>query len=191
MIFKTDRALAVNRQMQNDPNHEKHGTAGGYAYYGCRCDKCRAWANKKHKKYRDHWREHPELIRPEEHGKWYTYTTKSCRCELCTAAASAYSREHPKEDRANRPSTIDNFLAFRNNLDDPRHGTMNGYGNYQCRCDKCRAANAAMNKAARERRSKNIPDNIHGKASTYYNYKCRCEACTNAKSNVELRRKQS
>jgi hypothetical protein len=26
---------------------------------------------------------------------------------------------------------------------DPRHGTLNGYFNLRCRCEKCRKANAA------------------------------------------------
>jgi hypothetical protein len=29
---------------------------------------------------------------------------------------------------------------------DPRHGTMNGYGNLRCRCNDCRAANTAHQK---------------------------------------------
>lgn len=29
--------------------------------------------------------------------------------------------------------------------DDPRHGTINAYGTYGCRCDRCRAAAAAGN----------------------------------------------
>lgn len=28
---------------------------------------------------------------------------------------------------------------FWNNPDDPRHGTVNGYSNHKCRCDRCRA----------------------------------------------------
>lgn len=31
---------------------------------------------------------------------------------------------------------------FFNNPDDPRHGTLNGYDNLCCRCDRCRRANA-------------------------------------------------
>lgn len=30
--------------------------------------------------------------------------------------------------------------------DDRRHGTHNGYRNYRCRCDACKAAVAAYNK---------------------------------------------
>lgn len=30
--------------------------------------------------------------------------------------------------------------------DDPRHGTLNGYGNLGCRCDRCRAANTAAHR---------------------------------------------
>lgn len=30
--------------------------------------------------------------------------------------------------------------AFAAAVDDPRHGTQNGYSNFHCRCDPCRAA---------------------------------------------------
>ena len=30
--------------------------------------------------------------------------------------------------------------AFQNDLSDPRHGTKNGYKNYECRCDRCGTA---------------------------------------------------
>lgn len=29
---------------------------------------------------------------------------------------------------------------FRENPDDPRHGSLNGYDNLDCRCDRCKAA---------------------------------------------------
>lgn len=58
------------------------------------------------------------------------------------------------------------------------HGvTCNGYTNYGCRCDLCRAAWNAYCKKRRVERSKNIPADIHGNASTYYNYMCRCADC--------------
>jgi hypothetical protein len=36
--------------------------------------------------------------------------------------------------------------------DDPRHGTANGYLNYGCRCDACKAAGAAYNSADARRK---------------------------------------
>lgn len=41
---------------------------------------------------------------------------------------------------------------------DTRHGTTNGYGNYGCRCDKCK-------QAKREDRRRYIERNLHGQAS--------------------------
>lgn len=35
---------------------------------------------------------------------------------------------------------------------DPRHGTLNGYQNQRCRCDRCRAANTAAFHRIREER---------------------------------------
>lgn len=37
------------------------------------------------------------------------------------------------------------------------HGTYNGYTNYRCRCERCRAANAAFERE-RKRRRKLTPD---------------------------------
>lgn len=35
------------------------------------------------------------------------------------------------------------------NADDPRHGTINGYMSYGCRCNDCREANAAEKRRQR------------------------------------------
>lgn len=35
--------------------------------------------------------------------------------------------------------------AFIADGTDPRHGTLNGYSNLKCRCDRCKAAAAAYN----------------------------------------------
>lgn len=73
--------------------------------------------------------------------------------------------------------------------DDPRHGTVNGYGNRGCRCDRCRAAHRANHAEymAKVRKSKSLAqgdDIVHG---TPYRYDvgCRCDECRaahNAKS---------
>lgn len=68
-------------------------------------------------------------------------------------------------------------------LGDPRHGTYNGYSNYDCRCDECRAANAAYQRRADARRAATgLPegDPRHGE-NGYTNYGCRCSTCTEAK----------
>jgi hypothetical protein len=73
--------------------------------------------------------------------------------------------------------------------DDPRHGTVNGYGNHFCRCDACRAAHCAYHAKymAKVRQTKELVkcrDVLHG---TPYRYDvgCRCSECRaahNAKS---------
>lgn len=37
---------------------------------------------------------------------------------------------------------------------DPRHGTLNGYGNYRCRCDACTEANARQSANYKLRRKR-------------------------------------
>lgn len=60
--------------------------------------------------------------------------------------------------------------------DDPRHGTENGYQNYGCRCDPCRAARKAA-------RTLHDPyDERHGTYNGYRNYGCRCDPCKAANS---------
>jgi hypothetical protein len=70
---------------------------------------------------------------------------------------------------------------------DPRHGTLNGYGNLKCRCQPCRDANAIAFKEARAKRKQRLLDDPslapHGRESTYGNWGCRCDLCTAAWSN--------
>lgn len=62
--------------------------------------------------------------------------------------------------------------------DDPRHGTINGYGNLACRCDACKAANAAYQRKLRlERHGRPIPDHVHGTENGYARWYCKCDAC--------------
>lgn len=60
-----------------------------------------------------------------------------CRCAGCRRANLLYG--------------LDWKSTARLTLNDPRHGTINGYSNYQCRCGDCRAANAAVSAARRAR----------------------------------------
>ena len=65
--------------------------------------------------------------------------------------------------------------------DDPRHGTINGYGNHGCRCPPCTAANAEMVANARDRRiGQAIPEHVHGTENGYSNWRCRCDDCREA-----------
>lgn len=63
------------------------------------------------------------------------------------------------------------------------HG-HNGYTNYGCRCDDCRAGQAEYQKAYRSRASSRFAsgevDAPHGSRSTYTNYGCRCDECREA-----------
>lgn len=76
---------------------------------------------------------------------------------------------------------------------DPRHGTNNGYQNYACRCDPCRAAHYEYHKGRgygeRYRRRlgmvswaehvARLPTPEHGTRTSYKNG-CRCADCTQA-----------
>ncbi len=61
----------------------RHGTAAGYSYHKCRCNKCReayceAMAESKIRRN--------SQLQPEDHGKATTYTNALCRCDLCREA---------------------------------------------------------------------------------------------------------
>lgn len=62
-----------------------------------------------------------------------------CRCGLCTQANTDYIRQW-KESRP--------LLA----PDDPRHGTANGYNNWNCRCPACTTAKTTAQKTKRAKR---------------------------------------
>jgi hypothetical protein len=73
---------------------------------------------------------------------------------------------------------------------DPRHGTANGYNNYGCRCDDCRAAWAVACTRYRNRwRIIGGPDDpAHGTRNGYVYWHCRCDRCLAA--NREASRRQ-
>src|SRR5262250_201622 len=52
---------------------------------------------------------------------------QGCRCDTCRTEASAYqlALQQRRRDQGIQP---------------PVHGTLNGYNNYRCRCDACKAA---------------------------------------------------
>ena len=58
------------------------------------------------------------------------------------------------------------------------HGSSGGYTNHGCRCKKCRAARAIMQRETTKRRkSRPIPDQVHATANGYSAYGCRCDDC--------------
>lgn len=61
-------------------------------------------------------------------------------------------------------------------IDDPRHGTTNGYSHLGCRCDDCRAASNAY-RLARRGAGMKADDPRHGTTNGYNNNGCRCDAC--------------
>jgi hypothetical protein len=92
----------------------------------------------------------------------------------------------------------DSALAGRRVLaaDDPRHGTLNGYTNLGCRCDRCRQANTIACRPRQEawrRRRGIMPRKLgrtHGLRSTY-NAGCRCEPCRGAEREYRTRRRNA
>jgi hypothetical protein len=75
-------------------------------------------------------------------------------------------------------------------VNDPRHGTENGYTNLLCRCQPCRDQHALIVKDQRARRHLRLStgENVnHGEASTYWNWGCRCLLCTKAASVARRR----
>lgn len=93
--------------------------------------------------------------------------------------------------RANGPRGI----AFRNDLQHPRHGTAGGYTNWLCRCARCTKANAESCRPRQTawRRAQGVRPQAevaaeraaqlrHGTRAMYYNRKnpCRCEECKRA-----------
>jgi len=75
-----------------------------------------------------------------------------------------------------------------------KHGTNSCYRNYGCRCKRCRAANAAWQRAARSRRAACIPEHVHGTDNGYRNYRCRCAPCRaagTAATMAGLRRREA
>lgn len=94
----------------------------------------------------------------------------------------------------------------------PEHGTANGYGNYNCRCKKCKAAHAEYMAKMNKRPCKDCGEPTWGRYSvtglcrkcvgirkrkpikhgteTGYNNGCRCEECTCAASDARRKRRR-
>ena len=82
----------------------------------------------------------------------------------------------------------DSTWALLTDPDDPRHGTLSAYLNHDCRCDPCKAANAANQRRYRaEKKKQEVPPEVHGTDNGYTNYGCR-EACCRAAHAAARRR---
>ena len=64
-------------------------------------------------------------------------------------------------------------------VSDPRHGTVNGYNYWGCRCEPCRTANSAASKSQRS------PDLVKNHGRVGYDYGCRCEQCRSGKRQAQ------
>lgn len=77
--------------------------------------------------------------------------------------------------------------------EDIPHGT-NGYTNYKCRCEVCKAAASAAareDRLERQRRAREDPSTVpHGTENGYTNYRCRCGLCTWAHTEAKGSRKR-
>lgn len=72
------------------------------------------------------------------HPSLYAYL-KKCRCTPCRVMWNERARLR-KQERASRPLP-----------EHVKHGTVNAYVNYVCRCDECSAAMSAYNRERRTR----------------------------------------
>ena len=76
---------------------------------------------------------------------------------------------------------------------DPRHGTINGYGNLYCRCDRCKEANRLNHNEyiQKARASGHLAngDVTHG-SSYRYDVGCRCDLCREAHNEKSRQTKQ-
>ena len=71
-----------------------------------------------------------------------------------------------------------------NDRTDERHGTLNGYTNYHCKCEDCRAVGRKhFREAAQRRRRDGLPAGhpLHGTEGGYSNYACRSDPCAEAR----------
>ena len=53
-----------------------------------------------------------------------------CRCQMCVDAHAYYKRAMRKQRRERLAREVPDHV----------HGTVNGYNNYNCRCDRCMTA---------------------------------------------------
>lgn len=76
--------------------------------------------------------------------------------------------------------------------DDPRHGTVNGYGNHGCRCEDCREAHRLNHARYMEkvRKTGQLAGNETRHGTSYrYDVGCRCDECREAHNEKSRRTK--
>lgn len=112
-----------------------HGTGGGYRAHFRHgvpmCEPCRDVERRRH-----------GYKAPQKQAVCGTRAGYIRRGETaCAACRAANLLDHQDRRQDGLPA------------DDPRHGTVNGYSNYGCKCGPCKQAGAADNRRRRERRS--------------------------------------
>ena len=132
---------------------------------------------------------HPEA----KHGTANGYTSYGCRCDACRAAMNSYqsSEKRTQQRQEHRKAR---FINAEGDLEHPnaKHGTLNAYQHWGCRCRACRAATSRLhserNEKIKEQRFINAdgdlehPDVTHGTPRAYLKFFCRCRACRSASS---------
>jgi len=131
------------------------------------------------------WRIHGDLLHKRQtppilHGKQSGYN-RGCRCEECMQA-----------NRENHYAWV--AKVHSRPIPEHVHGSVNGYGNYGCRCRPCTDAHVAKCKVYRpiwlkRVQSKPPPEHVHGTYNGYNAYGCRCDACRGAAREYHQRRK--
>ena len=75
--------------------------------------------------------------------------------------------------------------------DEDPHGTLTWYTGHRCRCEECRAVNAAYQAAKVQQRARLLAVGLitvkHGTENAYGNYGCRCEECRDARAATSRR----
>lgn len=121
----------------------RHGTSYAYRTLRCRCDDCRAAERVVHKRARD--------IARERGYDWYQHELAAARerkeryrgiCENCGGPTTGCFG----------PGLAPRLcVTCTNAAKEPAHGTYSRYtsSKWRCRCDLCRAANAAYQRGYR------------------------------------------
>src|ERR1043166_3390219 len=115
-----------------------------------------------------------------------------CRCDICTAALREYNR------------TMRVGMWFRAVNGDPTvpHGTISGFTNWGCRCERCEAVGPPYTRKQLRRWHKRVLREVrngtreikhHGTQYAYMTYGCRCDRCKAAHAEFyqHLRRRRA
>ena len=109
--------------------------------------------------YRAHYRHGEEMCEPCRDAERKRHGYKAPQKQAVCGTRSGYSR-HVQRGEETCPAcravnAQDRRRVARTGLPegDPRHGTVNGYGNYGCRCEPCKQAGAENNRQRRAKRA--------------------------------------